>query len=131
MRQADHLIDIGPGAGKYGGQVVAAGPPAEVAGRPDSITGQYLSGRMAVPVPERRRAGNGQRLVIRGARAHNLKNLTVGLPLGMLVAVTGVSGSGKSSLLFDILDRAARRHFQAASDPPGEHDAIDSWEHLD
>jgi excinuclease ABC subunit A len=131
MRQANYLIDIGPGAGKYGGRVVAAGSPAEVAAQADSITGQYLSGHAAVPRPEKRRSGHERRLVIRGARAHNLKNLTVGLPLETLVAVTGVSGSGKSSLIFDILDRAARRHFHEASDPPGEHDAIEGWEYLD
>ncbi len=131
MRQADYLIDIGPGAGKYGGRVVAAGPPDAVAAQPDSMTGQYLSGRAAVPMPERRRPGNGRRLVIRGARAHNLKNITAALPLETLVAVTGVSGSGKSSLIFDILDRAGRRHFHGASDPPGEHDAVEGWEHLD
>jgi excinuclease ABC subunit A len=131
MRQADYLIDIGPGGGKHGGRVVAAGAPAAVAADPDSLTGQYLAGRVTVPLPERRRAGSGRRLIIRGARAHNLKNLTVGLPLDMLVAVTGVSGSGKSSLMLDILDRAARRHFHGAGDPPGEHDAIEGWEHLD
>jgi excinuclease ABC subunit A len=131
MRQADYLVDIVPGGGKHGGRVVAAGPPAAVAANPDSLTGQYLAGRAAIPLPERRRPGNGKQLVIRGARAHNLKNLTARLPLGMLVAVTGVSGSGKSSLLFDILDRAARRHFHGASDQPGAHDAIEGWEHLD
>src|SRR5262249_14972025 len=122
---------IGPGAGKHGGRVVAAGPPAAVAAQPDSLTGQYLAGRASIPLPAQRRTGSDRRLVIRGARANNLKNLTVRLPLEMLVAVTGVSGSGKSSLIFDILDRAARRHFHGASDPPGAHDAIDGWEYLD
>ncbi len=131
MRQADYLVDIGPGAGKHGGRVVAAGSPAEVAAHPDSVTGQYLSGRAAIPRPAQRRPATGRRLIIRGARAHNLKNLTVGLPLERLVAVTGVSGSGKSSLLFDILDRAAHRHFSGTGDPPGAHDGIEGWEHLD
>jgi excinuclease ABC subunit A len=97
----------------------------------ESLTGGYLSGRLAVPVPATRREGNGRALVIRGAREHNLKNLTVRLPLGKLVAVSGVSGSGKSSLLFDLLDRAARQRFYGAGEPPGEHDGIEGWEHLD
>jgi len=131
IRAADHVIDFGPGAGKHGGVVVAAGTPDEIARQPESITGTFLAQPALSAVRTGRRRGDGRRLTIHGARAHNLKNLTVHLPLGMLVAVTGVSGSGKSSLVLDILDRAARRRFYGAGDPPGEHDGITGWEHID
>ena len=131
LRAADYVVDIGPGAGRNGGRVVVAGAPDVVAACPDSVTGDYLSGRLSIPVPTQRRPGNGESLTIQGARAHNLKNVTVRLPLGTLIAVTGVSGSGKSSLMFDILDRAARQRFYGASELPGEHDAIKGWEYLD
>ncbi len=131
LRAADHVVDIGPGAGKSGGRIVATGSPADVAASGESITGQYLSGRLATSAPRERRTGNTHHLYIRGAREHNLKNITVKLPLGMLVAITGVSGSGKSSLVFDILDRAARRRYYGAGEAPGAHDRIEGWEHLD
>lgn len=131
LQAADHMVDIGPGAGKGGGRIVVSGSPADVAACGESITGQYLSGRLTTIAPREKRTGNGRHLVIRGAREHNLKNITVKLPLGMLVAITGVSGSGKSSLAFDILDRAARRRFYGASEAPGAHDTIEGWEHLD
>src|SRR5206468_12936890 len=129
IRAADYVIDFGPGAGRHGGYIVATGAPGEIAASTSSITGDYLSGRLEMP-GSHQRPGNGKRLVIRGAREHNLKNVTVQIPLGKLTAVTGVSGSGKSSLMLDTLDRAARRHFNDATDVPGEHDTIEGWEHL-
>ena len=131
IRAADYLVDIGPGAGKHGGQIVAAGSPDEVALAPGSVTGAFLAGRQVVPVPARRRSPDGKAITIHGARQYNLQNLTLELPLGLLVAVTGVSGSGKSSLMLEILDRAACQRFYGASEAPGEHDFIEGWEHLD
>jgi excinuclease ABC subunit A len=131
IASADYVIDFGPGAGKHGGQVVAAGTPAEVAGQAGSTTGDYLAGRTTIPMPRQRRAAGGSAITIRGARQHNLQNVDVRLPLDLLVAVTGVSGSAKSSLVFDILDRALRRQLYGAGEAPGEHDAIEGCEEID
>lgn len=131
---ADFLIDFGPGAGKHGGKVVAAGTPSEVALQSGSLTADYLAGRLSIPLPKQRRTAGSSTscasLTISGARQHNLQNITVRLPLGLLVTVTGVSGSGKSTLIFNILERAARQHFYQAADPVGEHDSIQGWEHI-
>jgi excinuclease ABC subunit A len=130
IRAADWVIDLGPGAGVHGGEVVAQGTPKQIEQSPQSLTGQYLTGVLEVPVPEQRRAGRGE-LVIKGARQNNLKNLTVEFPIGAFTVVTGVSGSGKSTLVNDILHKALARHFYRASDKPGEHDRILGLDELD
>ena len=130
IEAADYLIDLGPGAGAHGGELVAYGTPAAVRVHPDSLTGQYLSGRRTIPIPERREPGIGQSLRIIGARENNLKNLTVSIPLGTFCGITGVSGSGKSTLINAILVRAALRHFKAGTDLPGAHDRIEGLKHL-
>jgi excinuclease ABC subunit A len=131
IRAADFIVDIGPGPGTEGGTVVVAGTLAEVMACPQSVTGQFLSGRRAIAVPSKRRTGRGEALTIVGAREHNLKNLQITLPLGCLVAVTGVSGSGKSTLIDDILTRALAQHLHHARVRPGTHDRIEGVDYLD
>ncbi len=128
---ADYVVDFGPGAGKHGGQIIATGTPTEIAQLPGTLTGAFLAGKMSVPLPDQRRTPTEKALTVHGATEHNLQNVTARLPLGLLVAVTGVSGSGKSSLVFDILDRAGRQRFYSASETPGLHDSIEGWENLD
>jgi len=132
MRAADHIIDMGPGAGKHGGLVIAEGTVVDVMADPASITGQYLVGARAIAVPtERRRVDPARLLRIEGARAHNLRDVDVDIPLGCFVAVTGVSGSGKSTLVENILHRSLARHFYRARVIPGEHARITGLQHLD
>ncbi|HUP26240.1 MAG TPA: excinuclease ABC subunit UvrA [Candidatus Limnocylindrales bacterium] len=131
IRTADYLLDIGPGAGVHGGHVVAAGTPEEVAKTAGSITGQYLQGKRQIAVPKKRREGNGKSLVIKGARENNLKNVTVEIPLGKLVVVSGVSGSGKSSLINDILAKELSARLMRSSEVPGSHDEIEGIKELD
>ena len=131
MRAADYLIDIGPGAGAHGGQVVAAGTPEEVMADPDSLTGQYLSGKKRIEVPAARRPGNGKLLTVRGARENNLKNIDISVPLGTFTCVTGVSGSGKSSLVNEIIYKRLGAELNRMKTHPGKHTAMEGLEHLD
>ena len=131
MRAADYIVDIGPGAGVHGGQVVACGTAEEVMNTPGSITGDYLAGRRKVPVPETRRPGNGHQLVIRGAAENNLRHIDVAFPLGTFIAVTGVSGSGKSSLVNEILYKRLGADLNRTKARPGKHDGIEGEEFLD
>src|SRR5881296_1996366 len=131
IRSADYMVDIGPAAGEHGGEIVAAGPVEKVLRDPHSITAAYLRGDRMIPVPARRRKGNGKVLVIRGAQANNLKDIDVTIPLGTFVAVSGVSGSGKSSLITDILSRKVAQHFYRAKERPGPHRAVEGLDHLD
>jgi excinuclease ABC subunit A len=131
MRAADHIIDMGPGAGEHGGKVVATGTLADIMGSKGSITGQYLSGVKQIPLPARRRQGSGAELVVKGARQNNLKNIDVHIPLGRFVGITGVSGSGKSTLIDEVLYRNLARQLYRSRDRAGDCDAILGVEHID
>jgi excinuclease ABC subunit A len=131
MRAADHIIDMGPGAGQRGGYIVATGTLDDIMKNPKSLTGQYLSGAKVIPLPDKRRPGNGKELVIKGARQNNLKNIDVAIPLGKFVCITGVSGSGKSTLVDEILYRKLAQIFYRSKERPGDHDAIIGLENID
>ncbi|NLP36054.1 MAG: excinuclease ABC subunit UvrA [Firmicutes bacterium] len=131
IRSADYIVDIGPGAGAWGGQVVATGTEEEIKKVPESITGQYLSGEKKIPVPQTRRVSNGKWLEVKGARANNLRNIDVRFPLGVFICVTGVSGSGKSTLVNEILYRRLSMELHRSHMKPKEHDALLGLEHLD
>ncbi len=131
IRTADHVVDMGPGAGIHGGEIVAEGTPAEVMRNPASLTGQYLIGLRQVPIPEKRREGNGKQLTVRGARGNNLKNVTASVPLGTFTCITGVSGGGKSTLIIETLYKAAARRLNGAREHPAPHDKIEGLELLD
>ena len=131
MRAANHIVDLGPGAGEHGGHVVVTGTIEDVMSSDKSLTGLYLSGRKTIPVPEARRDGNGAALEVKGARENNLKNVNVKFPLGRLVCVTGVSGSGKSTLVYEILYKRLAQAISRGKDRPGKHDSVDGMAHLD
>ncbi|MCS9988214.1 excinuclease ABC subunit UvrA [Weissella cibaria] len=131
MKAADYIIDVGPGAGDHGGEIMATGTPAEIEANDNSLTGQYLSGKKFIPVPETRREGNGEKITITGASENNLKNVKVDFPLGKFVAVTGVSGSGKSTLVNTILKRALKMELNNNSEKPGKYKKMTGFENVD
>lgn len=131
MLAADYLVDMGPGAGVHGGAVVSAGTPEQVRGDPHSLTGRYLRGDIEIPVPAQRRKGNGKRLRVIGAREHNLRNVSIDIPLGTITVVTGPSGSGKSTLIHDILHATLARDLNGAKTSPGKYDRIEGLDYLD
>ena len=131
MRAADYIVDVGPGAGVHGGEIVACGSIDDIIACENSVTGQYLSGKKFIPVPEKRREGNGKKLVVHGARENNLKNIDVEIPLGKFICVTGVSGSGKSSLINEILNKHLATELNGAKKIAGKHDSVSGVEYLD
>lgn len=131
MREADWLVDLGPGAGVHGGEVLFSGPPNTIAGAPRSLTAEFLSGQRSIPVPQRRRLAGPRALTIKGPRENNLKGEEIRIPLGLLVALSGVSGSGKSTLMQEILYKAVRRHLGLGREPPGKHDYIEGIDQID
>jgi excinuclease ABC subunit A len=131
IERADYVIDLGPGAGRLGGELVAAGTPAEIRASERSLTGQYMSGRISIPMPAVRRPGNGESIAVNGAKEHNLKNIDVEFPLGKLLVVTGVSGSGKSTLVNDILYRALAHEIYGSHEAPGSHTSISGIANID
>src|SRR5260221_2408553 len=131
MRAADWIVDLGPGAGEHGGNIIAEGTPAQIMNDPNSITGAFLPGRRHIPVPKKRRKGNGKVISIHGARENNLKNVDVDIPLGNLVVITGVSGSGKSTLMIEILYKRLAQVLNGARDRAGDHDSIEGLEAVD
>jgi excinuclease ABC subunit A len=131
IRTADHVLDIGPGAGVHGGHIVAQGTPADIMANPKSLTGKYLTGELGIPVPERRAKDPRRTIKVVNARGHNLKNITAEIPLGLFTCVTGVSGGGKSTLLVDTLYKAVARKLNNASEAPSPHDRIEGLEHID
>jgi excinuclease ABC subunit A len=131
IQRADFVIDLGPGAGRLGGELVAQGTPADISNNPDSLTGRYLSGAQSIPMPVARRKANGNAIVVKDAHEHNLKNVDVKIPLGVLTVVTGVSGSGKSTLVNEIVYRSLAREVYGSRDEPGAHGAISGIEHID